>query len=130
MWRFDVVTDSDGKISLQPAYVCSYTSLAPDCVAVNGTGSQVLRPDTLSPHFHAQCTPRGHAGCGGTIFRTLTHGDVAVTLAVLGPKPVGGAPLQPGLQARHYKRDGTPVTDLGDDTRATIALGPNDESVR
>ena len=49
---------------------------------------------------------------------------------MLGPKPEAGAPLKPGLQPRHYKSDGTPVIDLGDDNRATVALGPNDESVR
>lgn len=136
VWRFDVVTDQDGKPSLQQMYVCRYSTLVPDCVWLNTT--EALNPDDLSPHFRAQCTLRTlrqatTARVRLTPSRTLTPPpgvQPVCVVTVLGPKPVAGAPLKPGLQPRHYRDDGTPIIDLGDDNRATVALGPNDESVR
>ena len=62
MWRFDVVTDADGKPSLQQMYVCLYSILVPDCVWLNTT--EALNPDELSPHFRAQ------RECHGVVWQT------------------------------------------------------------
>ena len=102
LWRFDVSQNSIGPgLTIQQNWVCRYSTLVPDCVALNTTmdDSQMLDESQLSDHFRTlrTCLPHLQRAVAGvtvlTPCRCCMHSARARTRAWTAAAALAAAPV-------------------------------------